>query len=51
MNSESQVLALHQTRQGAERLRELVATSPVAGRTDVELARSLESGVRITRAA
>lgn len=30
MNSESQVLALHQTRQGAERLRELVATSPVA---------------------
>jgi len=30
MNSESQVLALHQTRQGAERLRELVAASPVA---------------------
>jgi len=27
------------------------ATSPVAGRTDVELARSLEAGVRITRAA
>jgi pilus assembly protein CpaE len=30
MNSESHVLALHQTRQGAERLRELVSTSPVA---------------------
>jgi pilus assembly protein CpaE len=30
MNSESHVLALHQTRQGAERLRELVAASPVA---------------------
>ncbi|MFH2126763.1 MAG: hypothetical protein ABIK12_09615, partial [Pseudomonadota bacterium] len=30
MNSESQVLALHQTRQGADRLRELVSTSPVA---------------------
>ncbi len=29
-SSESQVLALHQTRQGAERLRELVAASPVA---------------------
>lgn len=27
------------------------ATSPVAGRTDIALARSLESGVRITRAA